>query len=139
MLLDFFLWGYVKDTVYKTPLTSLELKFRIVAAIETVKPQMLENTWREIEYCSDILHATKSVHVEVVKHSAVLILLSYTFIFHKQFYFVVSGLKIIGHGNPDNNLESPCILYVLFVCLLQIYSASSCYVTFFCHFLTNNQ
>jgi hypothetical protein len=23
-----------------------------------------------------------------------------------QFYFVFSGLKIIGHGNPDNNLES---------------------------------
>jgi hypothetical protein len=35
--------------------------------------------------------------------------LSYTFIFHKQFCFVVSGLKIIGHGNPDHNLESPCI------------------------------
>jgi hypothetical protein len=29
-----------------------------------------------------------------------------------QFYFVVSGLKIIGHGNPDNNLESPCMLRV---------------------------
>jgi hypothetical protein len=28
---------------------------------------------------------------------------------HSQFYFVVSGLKIIGHGNPDNNLESLCI------------------------------
>jgi len=27
----------------------------------------------------------------------------------KQFYFVISDLKIIGHGNPDNNLESPCI------------------------------
>jgi len=38
---------------------------------------------------------------------------SYTFIFRKQFYSVVSGLKIIGHGNPDNNLESPCILIVL--------------------------
>jgi hypothetical protein len=25
------------------------------------------------------------------------------------FYFVVSGLKIIVHGNPDNNLESNCI------------------------------
>jgi hypothetical protein len=25
---------------------------------------------------------------------------------HAQLYFVVSGLKIIGHGNPDNNLES---------------------------------
>jgi len=33
--------------------------------------------------------------------------LSYTFIFHKQFYFI-SGLNIICHGNPDNNLESPC-------------------------------
>jgi hypothetical protein len=37
-------------------------------------------------------------------------LLSYTFIFRKQFYFVVPGLKFIGHGNPDNNLESPCIM-----------------------------
>jgi hypothetical protein len=45
--LDFFLWGYVKDIVYKTPVTSLdELKLRIVAAIETVTPQMLENTWK---------------------------------------------------------------------------------------------
>jgi hypothetical protein len=34
------------------------------------------------------------------------------FIFRKQFYFVVSGLKIIGHGNPDNNLETPCIITV---------------------------
>jgi hypothetical protein len=33
---------------------------------------------------------------------------TYVFIFHKQFYFVVSGLKIIGHGNPDKNLESLC-------------------------------
>jgi hypothetical protein len=30
----------------------------------------------------------------------------YTFIFHKQFYFIISGVKNIGHGNPDNNLES---------------------------------
>jgi hypothetical protein len=30
------------------------------------------------------------------------------FVFYKQFYFVVSGLQIIGHGNPDNNLESHC-------------------------------
>jgi hypothetical protein len=33
-----------------------------VAAIETVTPQMLENTWRE----TDILRAMKVVHVEVV-------------------------------------------------------------------------
>jgi hypothetical protein len=26
----------------------------------------------------------------------------------RKFYFVVCGLKTIGHGNPDNNLESLC-------------------------------
>jgi hypothetical protein len=37
MPLDFFLWGCVKDIVYKTPVSSLdELKLRIVAAIETL-------------------------------------------------------------------------------------------------------
>jgi hypothetical protein len=64
MPLDFFLWGYVKDIVYKTPVTSLnELKLRItcIAAIETIIPQMLENTWRETEYHLDILHATKGI------------------------------------------------------------------------------
>jgi hypothetical protein len=47
--------------------TSLdELKLRIVAAIEIVTPQMPENTWREIEYRLDILHAAKGEHNEVV-------------------------------------------------------------------------
>jgi hypothetical protein len=59
MPLDFFLWEYVKDIVLKVPVTSIdELKLRIVAMIETVTPQMLENTWREIEYRLDILRAT---------------------------------------------------------------------------------
>jgi hypothetical protein len=49
--LDFFLWVYVKDIVYKTPMTSLEkLKLRIVAAIERITPRMLENAWWETEY-----------------------------------------------------------------------------------------
>jgi hypothetical protein len=26
---------------------------------------------------------------------------------YEQLYFIFSDLKIIGHGNPDNNLESP--------------------------------
>jgi hypothetical protein len=42
------------------------LKLRIVAAFGTVTPQMLENTWREIEYGSDILRVKKGAHVEVV-------------------------------------------------------------------------
>jgi hypothetical protein len=40
-----FLWRYVKEIVYKTPVTSLdELKPRIVGAIERVTPQMAK-TW----------------------------------------------------------------------------------------------
>jgi hypothetical protein len=35
--------------------------------------------------------------------------LNYSFIFRNQFYFIVSGLKIIGHGNTGNNLELHCI------------------------------
>jgi hypothetical protein len=37
-------------------------------------------------------------------------ILSYNFIFRKQFYFDSTGLKIIDDGNPDNNSESPCII-----------------------------
>jgi hypothetical protein len=67
MLLDFFLCGYVKDIVYKTPVSFLdELKLRIVAAIETVALQMLKNTWREIEYRLDILRAMQGARVAVV-------------------------------------------------------------------------
>jgi hypothetical protein len=41
-------------------------------------------------------------------------MLQNTFLFREQFYFVVSVFKIMGHGNPDNNLESHCA-----VCLLK--------------------
>jgi hypothetical protein len=47
--------------------TSLdELKLRIVAAIETVTLQTLENTRRETEYRLDTLRAKKGTRVEVV-------------------------------------------------------------------------
>jgi hypothetical protein len=59
--------GDTLRTLFTRPVTSLdELKLRIVAVIETVTPQMLENTWREIEYRLDILRAMKGEHVEVV-------------------------------------------------------------------------
>jgi DNA-binding transcriptional MerR regulator len=38
----------------------------VVAAIETVTPQMLENTCRETEYRLDILKSMKGAHVEGV-------------------------------------------------------------------------
>ncbi|GBN06584.1 hypothetical protein AVEN_71140-1 [Araneus ventricosus] len=56
----------VKNIVYKTPESSLdELKRRIVTAIQNVTPQMLDNTWREIEFRLDVLRATKGSHVQI--------------------------------------------------------------------------
>ncbi|GBN03829.1 hypothetical protein AVEN_232960-1, partial [Araneus ventricosus] len=56
----------VKNIVYKTPVPSLdELKRRIVTAIQNVTPQMLENTWREIEFRLDVLRGTKCSHVQI--------------------------------------------------------------------------
>ncbi|KAJ4432019.1 hypothetical protein ANN_20633 [Periplaneta americana] len=53
---DFFLWGFVKDQVYRTPVRDLaDLQERIYAAVNNVTPQMLHNTWVEVEYRLDIL------------------------------------------------------------------------------------
>jgi len=62
-LLDFFLWGYVKDKVFSTRITNL--KARITEAFVTITEDILENTWREIDYRLDILRATKGAQVEV--------------------------------------------------------------------------
>lgn len=62
---DFFLWGYVKDVVFKTPVPTIrDLKQRITAAIESVTPAMLENVWRELEVRLDQCRATNGAHVE---------------------------------------------------------------------------
>jgi len=64
--LDFFLGGYVKDKVFSTPFPDIiNLKARITDAFATITEDMLENTWREIDYRLDVLRATKGEHVEV--------------------------------------------------------------------------
>ena len=48
-LLDFFLWGYVKDIVYRTKVRDInDLQHRIMEAIDTVILDMLAKTWQEI-------------------------------------------------------------------------------------------
>ena len=64
--LDFFLWAYVKDKVFSTPVPDItNLKARITDAFATITEDMLENTWRVIDYRLDVLRATKGAHVEV--------------------------------------------------------------------------
>ena len=63
---DFFLWGIVKNQVYRTPVCDLaDLQERINAAVNSVTPQMLHNTWVEVQYQLDISRATNGSHVEV--------------------------------------------------------------------------
>jgi len=64
--LDFFLWRSVKDKVFSTPVPDItNLKARITDAFAAITEDMLENTWREIDYRLDVLRATKGAHVEV--------------------------------------------------------------------------
>ncbi|KFM64525.1 hypothetical protein X975_16921, partial [Stegodyphus mimosarum] len=65
-LLDFFLWGLVKDNVYRRRVSNMDdLKARITTVIASVDADMLAGTWHEVEYRLDILRATKRAHVEV--------------------------------------------------------------------------
>ena len=56
-LLDFFPVGVLMDLA--------DLKERTYAAINNVTPEMLRNTWVDVEYRLDISHATNGSHVEV--------------------------------------------------------------------------
>jgi hypothetical protein len=64
--LDLFLWGYVKDRIYATKVRDIrDLRARIVEAVGTVTPDMLQRTWAELDYRLDILRATNGAHVQV--------------------------------------------------------------------------
>ena len=64
--LDFFLWGYVKDIVYRIKVRDItDLKQRISNAIATIDEVMFQRTWQEIEYRLDVLRVTKGAHIEM--------------------------------------------------------------------------
>ena len=64
--LDFFLWDFVKDIVYRTKVRDItDLKQRISNAIATIDEAMLQRTWQKIEYRLDVLRATKGPHIEM--------------------------------------------------------------------------
>lgn len=65
--LDFFLWGYVKDIVYKTQVQDInDLRNRITGAIATIDEAMLRRTWRELDFRLDLLFASNGDHVKVL-------------------------------------------------------------------------
>ena len=63
---EFFLLDYIKNRTYAMPIIDCdELMARMQASMVTVIKDMLQNTWREVEYRSDIFRATKGAHVEI--------------------------------------------------------------------------
>jgi hypothetical protein len=56
----------VKNIVYRVKINDLQhLKARIRDAVATVKPNMLQATWNEVEYRLDICRATKGAYIEI--------------------------------------------------------------------------
>jgi hypothetical protein len=64
--LYFYLWGYVKQTVYNETINDIDqLKQRIRAAIASVTPDVLGHVWQEVEYRLDVCRATIRAHNEL--------------------------------------------------------------------------
>ena len=63
---DFFLWGFVKDSVYLPPLPmSLnELRDPITHALQTITADMLHRVWDEFDYRVDMCRVTQGAHIE---------------------------------------------------------------------------
>ncbi|PSN32548.1 hypothetical protein C0J52_27480 [Blattella germanica] len=66
-VMDWSRWTYsIKDTLYRISVVNLEnLRQRIVPACASVTPEMLQNTWRELEYRLDVCRATRSAHIDI--------------------------------------------------------------------------
>ena len=63
---DFFLWGFVKDSVNVRPLpmSLKELRDRITHALQTITADMLHRVWDEFDYRVDVCRVTQGAHIE---------------------------------------------------------------------------
>ena len=62
----FFLWGYIKNIVYAEKIRNIQhLQERITSAIETVRRDMIQKTWQEIEFRLDVSRATNGAHIQM--------------------------------------------------------------------------
>ena len=63
---DFFLWEFVKDTVFVPPVpTNLrELHDHITAAVALIDCDMLARVWNELDYRLDVCHISGDGHIE---------------------------------------------------------------------------
>ena len=63
--LDFFLWGYVKDEVYRTRCPNLtQLKRRITSTIRNIPTDMLQNVWQNMQNRFSAVLRENGGHIE---------------------------------------------------------------------------
>jgi hypothetical protein len=63
--MGFFLWSFVEDNAYITPLptTLHELKTRVAKACANVGQEILHNVWQEVEYRFGIVRAARGAYI----------------------------------------------------------------------------
>jgi len=63
---DFFLWRFVKNTVFVPPLPAnlQNLRNRITAAVTLVDRDMLTRVWNEMDYRIDVCRIIKGGYIE---------------------------------------------------------------------------
>jgi hypothetical protein len=62
----FFLWGFVRDSVYvpQLPMSLKELRDWIKHALQTITADMLHQVWDEFDYHVDVCRVTQGAHIE---------------------------------------------------------------------------
>ena len=66
--LDFFFWGYVKDCVFRTPVTNIEdRKQRITNTVTLCNPNKLANAWVELRRRLYFLHENDGQSYELFR------------------------------------------------------------------------
>lgn len=94
-LLEFLLCGHVKDVTYRTKVNDVPgLRRRIVDAVASVSPEMLQNAWSDIEYRFDVCHAAKGkgAHVEIYRHDKIF---GEYFTFRLKHLACIFGVKLL--------------------------------------------
>ena len=66
---DFFLWGYVRNKVFRTPINNLtQLKRRITHAMRSITQGMIEKVWKNLDNCLDVIIREDGSHTEHLQY-----------------------------------------------------------------------
>ena len=103
-----FYGGMLRTKCFRHQFQILQIWRQITDAFATVTEDMLENTWREIDYRLDVLRATKGAHVEVY-WCVVNKLIELSYILKKKTYVCIPRSFLVIHVcDQEKTLCSPC-------------------------------